>query len=121
MNAPLKNDLFLQVYPIPCTKKGEISLLVTADTPPKKRLQYTFRHDKLKVTTLRIRFRQVCTMKEILETLVYEVFVREERCRAELRLTAAEADCLRTDFSAHCQPLAEQDDKAGKRWYLVQL
>lgn len=59
-------------------------------------------------------------MKEMLERLVYEVFVQEERCQAELRLTAAEADCLQTDFSAHCHPLSDQDDSAGKRWYLVQ-
>ena len=60
-------------------------------------------------------------MNKHLESLIYEAFVRDERCRAELRLSAEEAACLQSDYAAQCTPLSQQDDKSGKRWYLVQL
>ncbi len=61
------------------------------------------------------------TMNQQLDTLFYEVFVQEERCRAELRLSAEEAAFLQSNRGAQCTPLSQQDDRGGKRWYLVQL
>lgn len=60
-------------------------------------------------------------MNQQLDTLFYEVFVREERCRAELRLTADEAAYLQAERCAQCTPLSEPNEKGGKRWYLVEL
>lgn len=59
-------------------------------------------------------------MKEKMEALVYDVFIREERRQAELRLTEAEAACLSCDFFADCQPVSDRDS-AGKRWYMVTM
>jgi len=60
-------------------------------------------------------------MDEVLEKLVFEVFVQEERCSAQLRLTAAQVETLQAEYSAHCQAMSTQDDLNGKRWYLVRL
>ena len=58
-------------------------------------------------------------MREKMKTLVYEVFIREERQRAELRLTEGEAACLSAEFFADCRPVSGKDSD-GKVWYEVE-
>jgi len=58
-------------------------------------------------------------MFEHVDRLMEDVFVRDEACRAELRLSPDEAHHAACRWSVSLSPLSEQPDKDGKRWYLV--
>lgn len=60
-------------------------------------------------------------MEDNLKNLIYEIFVLEERCQAELRLTVEEASFLQKEFGAECLPISESESLCEKRWYLVRL
>lgn len=60
-------------------------------------------------------------MEDNLKNLIYEVFVLEERCQAELRLTAEDASLLQKEFGAVCLPMNENESSCEKQWYLVWL
>lgn len=57
--------------------------------------------------------------RQDLEQLVYEVFDREEKSFAELRLTADEAETLAKSYSLLCVPMDDTVYSDGKRWYNV--
>lgn len=56
-----------------------------------------------------------------MKNLIYEVFVLEERCQAELRLTAAEVSILQKELGAVCLPMNGNESLCEKQWYLVWL
>lgn len=60
-------------------------------------------------------------MENNLENLIYEVFVLDERCQAELRLSAAEVTILQKEYGAVCLPMNGNESLCEKQWYLVQL
>lgn len=60
-------------------------------------------------------------MRERMEALVREVFAREERAQAELRLSREEVRWLEEELGAMCRALDAPPDPDGKRWYLVRM
>lgn len=57
--------------------------------------------------------------RQDLDQLVYEVFDREERSFAELRLTPDKAEKLTQHYNMRCVPMDETVYSDGKRWYNV--
>ena len=57
--------------------------------------------------------------RQDLERLVYEVFDRDEKSFAELRLTQDEAEKLTQHYNMRCVPMDETIYSDGKRWYNV--
>lgn len=57
--------------------------------------------------------------RQDLDQLVYEVFDREERSFAELRLTPDEVEKLTQHYNMRCVPMDETVYSDGKRWYNV--
>jgi hypothetical protein len=55
-----------------------------------------------------------------MRTLIWEVFERDGRREAELRLDAREKECLIREYGASCKEISPEDTQ-GKRWYLVRL
>lgn len=60
-------------------------------------------------------------MRERMEALVREVFAREERNEAQLRLNREEVRWLEEEKGAVCRALDVPPDAGGKRWYLVRM
>lgn len=60
-------------------------------------------------------------MENNLKNLIYEVFVLEERCQAELRLSVAEVTILQKEYGAVCLPMNVNGSLCEKQWYLVRL
>ncbi len=58
---------------------------------------------------------------KMLEQLVSEVFVQEERTSAELRLLPSDVETLSEQYGAQCTPMDEKVYSDGKRWYSVQM
>lgn len=56
-----------------------------------------------------------------LDQLVEEVFLREERGQAELRLSPRDAEQLSRSYPIRCTPVANGGCADGKGWYLVRL
>lgn len=59
--------------------------------------------------------------RQNMERLIYEVFYREERSFAELRLTPDEAEKLTQHYNMRCVPMDDTVYSDGKRWYNVWL
>ena len=53
------------------------------------------------------------------EHLMDDVFYKEDRYSAELRLAPEELEQLTHLFPVQCTPLDDQITSDGKRWYLV--
>lgn len=59
--------------------------------------------------------------QEDLERLMDEVFYKEERYTAELRLAPEEVEQLSKFASVRCIPMNGHSDIDKKTWYLVQI